>query len=255
MRRFTIPSADLAASEIVIADDTFHHMVHVLRIREGTEVVIADGRGAERPGVVGPVGQDAVTVHFTGTYAPPPPVIPAITLYQGLPKGEKIEFILQKCTELGVTAIVPFVAARSIRKIRPDRTPELVERWRKIAGEAARQSGSRIPEVRLAAGMKEVLEECAPDSLKLLLWEDERVVTLRETVEQLPVQDRVEVIIGPEGGITPAEADEARRHGFVPVSLGSNILRTETAGLVITSILQYLWGNLGGRRNAARLAE
>ena len=251
MRRFTIPSADLAASEIVIADGTFHHMVRVLRIREGTKVIIADGRGAERPGVVGPVKSEVLTVTFTDEYAPPPPVIPTITLYQGLPKGEKMEFILQKCTELGVAAIVPFVAARSVRKVRPDRATELVERWRKIVGEAARQSGSRIPAVRLAAGIEEALEECSADSLKLLLWEDEQVVTLRETVGLLPVQDRVEVIIGPEGGITPAEADEARCRNFVPVSLGSNILRTETAGLVITSILQYLWGDLGGRQNGS----
>lgn len=255
MRRFVIPSADLAAPAITIADDTFHHMVRVLRIREGTEVVIADGSGADRRGIITSVGADSLTVRFSDVLSPPSSLFPAITLYQGLPKGDKIEFIVQKCTEIGVARIVPFTAARSVKKVRPDRAADLITRWQKIAVEAARQSGSRIPAVGGAAGLAEVLKECSPDSLKLLLWEDERIVTLRETVARLPVQKEVEVIIGPEGGITQTEAEAAIRHGFIPVSLGSNILRTETAGLVVVSILQFLWGDLGGKQNDATASQ
>lgn len=246
MRRFTIPSADLAAPDITITDGTFHHMARVLRIREGTEVVIADGTGGERQGIVHSIHPDKLSVRFTGEFSAPPPLLPAITLYQGLPKGEKIELIVQKCTELGIAAIVPFTAARSVKKVLPQRSADLVSRWQKIAEEAARQSGSRIPAVRLAAGLEDAIGKSSSPCLKLLLWEDERQVTLRETIASLPVQDQVEVIIGPEGGITLEEAAEARRQGFIPVSLGRNILRTETAGLAIVSILRFQWGDLGG---------
>ena len=246
MRRFTIPSADLAAPEITITNGTFHHMVRVLRIKEGAEVVIADGTGSERQGIVHSIDADTLSVRFTGEFSALPSLLPAITLYQGLPKGEKMEFIVQKCTELGIAAIVPFTAVRSVKKVRPERSAGLISRWQKIAEEAARQSGSRIPTVRLAAGLEEAICQSSSQCLKLLLWEDERQVTLRETIASLPVQNQVEVIVGPEGGITSEEAADARQKGFIPVSLGRNILRTETAGLVIVSILRFQWGDLGG---------
>jgi 16S rRNA (uracil1498-N3)-methyltransferase len=187
---------------------------------------------------------NAVTLEETRP-APATESGPRITLFQGIPKGDKLEFILQKCTELGVAGIVPFMACRSVARVPAVRLKEKLERWRRIVREAARQSNrTSVPEISFAWELVEVLR-LAEHPVKLLLWEEEQAGTLKKVLAQLSPPERIAVIVGPEGGLTAEEAASAVKCGFIPVSLGKRIVRTETAGLAIVTILQFYWGDMG----------
>lgn len=246
MRRFMAPDADLSGETVRIKGDLFRHMVKVLRLKIDTRVMLADGRGAECAGIIREMGRDHLTVVVEERCAAAPTGgTPRITLIQGLPKGEKMELILQKGTELGVSEIIPFPADRSVSRIPADRQDERRRRWQRIAGEAARQAGRPdIPTVRLARGMDDAVRDADHD-LKLLLWEEERATTLKGALADRPRPASIAVIVGPEGGLTAAEAETARNAGFIPVTLGRRILRTETAGIALVAIVQYLYGDLG----------
>jgi 16S rRNA (uracil1498-N3)-methyltransferase len=246
MRRFFVPAEAIADGCAVITGDPFRHMAKVLRLKNGAPVLLADGKGNEYAGIICEIGKEQLVVTLeqrSGTSSAVPG--PAITLYQGLPKGDKLEFILQKTTELGVAEVVPFAAARSVRRIRQGEEAEKVGRWQRIAREAARQSGrGSVPAVSLAGNLAEVVQG-ARHSLKLLLWEEEEGNRLRDTLAGVPVPASIALIVGPEGGLTAEEAAQATDSGFIPVSLGRRILRTETAGLAMIAILQFYWGDMG----------
>ena len=245
-RRFMAPGADLSGETVRIEGDLFRHMAKVLRLKIDTRVRLADGRGVECAGIIQEIGRDHLSVAVKERHAAAPAGgAPRITLIQGLPKGEKMELILQKGTELGVSEVVPFQADRSVSRIPADRLDERLRRWQRIAGEAARQAGRPdIPSVRLAGGMGEAVRDADHD-LKLLLWEEERATTLKGAMADRPRPASIAVIVGPEGGLTATEAETARRAGFIPVTLGRRILRTETVGIALLAILQYLHGDLG----------
>ncbi len=221
-------------------------MIRVLRLKAGAPVLLADGEGHEARGTISQVGKESLTItRDGGVLAEAAESGPSITLYQGVPKGDKLELILQKGTELGAAAIVPFQADRSVSRIGQEQRSGKLERWQRIADEAARQSQRiSLPRISFAGSLDEVLES-ANQSLKLLLWEEERETLLRTVLAGQPTPESIAVIVGPEGGLTEKEARQARETGFIPVSLGPRILRTETAGLAILSILQFRWGDVG----------
>lgn len=166
---------------------------------------------------------------------------PRLTICQALPKGEKTELILQKGTELGACDFWLFGGRRSVARVRDDQRAPKLERWNRIASEAARQCGRRsIPEVRWFQSAVEAADASDHD-LKLLLWEGERTQRLKDALAGHAAPASAIVAIGPEGGLDPLEVRHFSRHGFLPVSLGERILRTETAALAITAILQYIW--------------
>lgn len=246
VRRFLVPAGSLDADSVTLDGELYRHAVKVLRLKPGARIVLADGQGSERSGIIGEIGRTSLIVTLeekgvaatgeTGT---------RITLYQGLPKGEKLDFILQKGTELGAAAIVAFAARRTVVRIAVDQREERLGRWRRIVREASRQSGrASVPDISLAADLDEVLRT-ARDPVKLLLWEEEREQRLKELLAELPPPASVAVLIGPEGGFSSEEATQALAAGFVPVTLGRRILRTETAGLAMLAILQFVWGDVG----------
>lgn len=246
MRRFIIPLQTVNAGQVTITGDPFHHIAHVLRLKKGTRICLADGSGREYTGTIHRVAGESITVTLEETkMAPEAGAGPGITLFQGLPKGEKLELILQKCTELGAAGIVPFVAARSVARVPEKRLEEKLARWRRIALEAARQSNrGSVPDISFAVDLAEVLR-LAEHPVKLLLWEEEQAGTLKKVLAELQQPERIAVIVGPEGGLTAEEASSAIQCGFIPVSLGKRIVRTETAGLAILAILQFYWGDMG----------
>lgn len=249
MRRFILHGADLSGEAVEVRGDLFRHMAKVLRLKIDTSVQLADGCGVECSGVIREIGRESLLVAITQRRGvTPPAAAPRITLYQGVPKGDKMELILQKCTELGVSEVVPFQAARSVSRVTREREAEKLRRWQRITDEASRQAGRPlVPTVRYAADMEAVATEANHD-LRLLLWEGEHDTGLREALSVRPLPESIALIVGPEGGITPEEAELARRKGFIPVTLGQRILRTETAGIALVAILQYLFGDLGGPR-------
>jgi 16S rRNA (uracil1498-N3)-methyltransferase len=246
MRRFFIDEHAISENKAVITGNLFCHMARVLRLKIGTRVLLSDGVGRRHVGIIDSIGKENLVIRLEeSTLEQERHHGPLITLYQGLPKGSKMEFILQKCTELGVDSLVPFVAGRSIAQLPQDRGTERLGRWRRIVAEAARQSNRpSIPELSPVMDFSELLAS-ADQTVKLLLWEEERTNRLKSVLGSLPLPETVAVMVGPEGGLSKDEVTAAIQAGFIPVTLGSRILRTETAGIALLAVLQFFWGDMG----------
>lgn len=245
-RRFMIPSRSVRNGFASFDGDLFNHMVRVLRLGTGTPLTLVDEHGREYCGVIDQVNRDWVVVKITGEFMPELPVSSTaqITICQALPKGEKTELILQKGTELGAHDFWLFGGRRSVARVREEQQAGKLERWNRITAEAARQCGRRtIPAVSWFPTASEAATSSTHD-LRLLLWEDERKLHLKQALADLPQPASAIVAIGPEGGFDPLEVQHFTDHAFTAVSLGDRILRTETAALAITSILQYIWDDI-----------
>jgi 16S rRNA (uracil1498-N3)-methyltransferase len=226
----------------------------VLRLKEGDGLVLFDGMGHEYKAVIRAFTPDAVRLEVI---TKEDIILPEtrITLAQSLPKGGKMEFIIQKATELGVSRIVPFISSRSIPRLAGVRAAGKAARWRKVAVEASRQSGrGDVPEVGEIVSFDEMLRAADGDALRIILWEAEEQRGLREilTDERYAGAASFCIVIGPEGGFSWEEIEKARQAGFLSAGLGKLILRTETAPLAVLSILQYEKGLFGTLREDTR---
>lgn len=246
VRRFMINS-DTVQDGVASLDGNVHnHMVRVLRLVTGDAVQLADENGVVYCGVIHQVTKERVAVRITSTRvaADNEVAAPKITICQALPKGDKIDLILQKGTELGAHDFRLFGGNRSIVRIRDDQQNSKLERWNRITSEAARQCGRiDVPAVSWRPGALETASDSTQE-LRLILWEEERDRSLKETLSALARPASVAVAIGPEGGFDPVEVGHFVRHGFQPVSLGSRILRTETASIAILAVMQYIWDEI-----------
>lgn len=247
MRRFFVPPGTLAANSVSIDGALYAHIAKVLRMKTGDQLILCDGTGAEADAEITNVADDYLmaTILRVKKYKQTAGT-PVITIQQALPKGDKLDLIIEKATELGAVGVTPFNSSRSVPRIPPERLPKKLDRWQKIAAEAARQSQrADIPQISFAEGLAEVLQLADPTALKLMLWEDERTLHLKDILEQTPRPTIIDVLIGPEGGFSHEEAETAKAAGYIPVSLGQRILRTETASLAVLAILQFHWGDVG----------
>jgi len=167
-----------------------------------------------------------------------------IFLLQALPERERMELIIQKATELGASAIIPFKSERSISLEERDAKQKKSHRWQEVAIKAVQQSRrGKVPKVETYRSFEEALELCRGDGLKLLLWEKEGEPLKK--ILQPHVPKKIYAVVGPEGGFTEGEVKLAKERGFVPIKLGQRILRTETAAITLIGILQYELGDLG----------
>ncbi len=246
MHRFFIPAVHFAPGNVIeLPADVLRHLRTVLRLATGAECELFDGQGLVARAEL----LDDSTVRIISVAQADAPKF-FLTLIQGMPKGEKLELVLQKGTELGANCFLPTQMERSVSRqmersvsrLKSEREQKRLRRWEKIIQEAARQSNQPyLPRLQIKHDLAEAIGSVAAD-LKLLLWEESGQPLDQVLPEEAP--ERVAVIVGPEGGITPAEAEKAERAGYRPVSIGPRILRTETAGLAIMTILQYLYGDL-----------
>jgi 16S rRNA (uracil1498-N3)-methyltransferase len=220
-------------------------MIRVLRLPEGIQISLVDGRGKEYKGKICQIGTDSLTVSIIESSCKlTAPATSQITLFQALPKGDKLELVIQKCTELGVDKIVTYSSARSISRPSEERIQDRLKRWRRIATEASRQANRlTVPKIEFASELSEICKK-SDHKLKIILWEEERKCSLRQLLGNADFPESIAVIVGPEGGLSKSEVEMAANCGFVPVSLGDRILRTETASIAIIAILQFYWGNL-----------
>jgi 16S rRNA (uracil1498-N3)-methyltransferase len=226
-----------SGDDLSLSDELRKHLCVVLRMVPGEKVELFNGHGQVATAVL----NEDFTLGLIDVVSRPAPRC-LLTLIQGLPKGDKLELILQKGTELGVNSFYLTAMERSVGQLKSNRKQKRLERWQKIIQEAARQSrNAYLPRLTADTSFNEALTAVDAD-LKLLLWE-ESVQPLDQVLPQTAPQ-QVAVIVGPEGGISSAEAAQAVAAGFQPVSFGPRILRTETAGLAIMTILQYLYGDL-----------
>jgi 16S rRNA (uracil1498-N3)-methyltransferase len=249
MRRFAIAPERVVDGRVTFDALETRHLARVLRLGPGDTVVATDGAGHDytvRLDVVRP--RAAGIVVGVADAAAESPL--AITLVQGLPKGDKLEAIVRAATELGVTRVVPALAARTVVRLAERQTAARVSRWQRVAREAAKQSRRRVvPEVAPPRPLDACLDLARDVDVALCLWEGETSALGTALAEMAPAR-RVAVLIGPEGGLERREVDAARARGWRVVGVGARIMRTETAGPAIIAILQSRWGDLGGATTA-----
>ena len=229
--------------------DATRQLSRVLRARPGDQIVVLDDSGWEYLVTLDSVGhQRAKGTVDERTQGGGEPVV-RLTLYQSVLKAEKFEMVLQKGTELGVSAFVPFYCDRSVPKSGAKQGGEAkLERWRKIITEAAEQSGrSRLPALAEPADFRDACKRV--EGLALVPWEEEEQTGLKQALARSKAGgqslDAVSILIGPEGGFTSEEVDLAREMGILPVTLGKRILRAETAGIAAVTAIMYELGELG----------
>jgi len=239
MHRFFIEPRGIDGPRATLTGPEAHHLHHVLRLTAGDEIVLFDGTGAVYQARIEHMGKEIrLAVTSRQIFAPREP---ALFIAQGLLKGKKMDFLVQKATELGVTGFLPFHSAHCAV---PDLKDAKTSRWEKIILEACKQCGRPIPlQVAPVSDFATLLGEAGHYSCKLIFWEKETGTHLAG-LAPLAANPSVIALIGPEGGFAPEEIDKAVQAGFTPVSLGRQILRAETAALSVMAILQYLSGNL-----------
>jgi 16S rRNA (uracil1498-N3)-methyltransferase len=238
MKRLLVPTA--TSGPLTVTGPRVHHLAVVLRVQADDRLEIFDGRGTSFEAVVTKVASDSVSLELGPARHTEPPR--RITIVQGLPKGDKLELVLQKGTELGASAFLPAAAKRSVVKLN-EGVARKVERWSRIVEEAARQSGrSDVPEVLTPVPLSDVE---VPGATVLVLDEEERERTLSMAVNAIPLTQPVALVIGPEGGLDRVELEALVNRGALTVTLGGLVLRTETAALAALSIVRHLDGLLG----------
>lgn len=244
--RFLLTPADLSMPLTVLTGADLHHC-RVLRLRPGDAVRIGDGQGREVAGTLRRLERDRAEVEIGADLRRETEPLPLVTLLQGLARGDKLDWTLQKAVELGLHRFLPVVCARS--QVRPDEAGgRRRERWQEIARQAARQAERTfVPEVNAPCTFAQALDEARGHDLALLA--DEHAGPERDwkrVTAGLPRPRRVALLVGPEGGFTSDEGKLAVAAGVVPVGLGANLLRSETAGLIVVALALYTWGGLGG---------
>lgn len=238
--RIHVEQALVSGERAVLPEAAFRHVVQVLRLEPGDALTLFNGQGGEYDGVLEIIGKREAHVRVGAHRAIDRESPLRITLLQGISKGERMDWCVQKATETGVAAIVPVVSEYGAVKLDAERAARKREHWQGVVTAAAEQSGrTHVPSVAAVTDFSACLKTAAPAALKLIL--DPDVESSLAAVK--PARDVV-LLIGPEGGFSPAELALATQAGFLPLRLGPRILRTETAATVAMTVLQTLWGDL-----------
>lgn len=241
MHRFFINSSQRQEEQITILGSDVNHIRNVLRMKPGEQVEISDGTGVRYVCALEEIKSGSIVFRVLDRQEESRELPSRIVLFQGLPKADKMELIIQKAVELGVSEIVPVATRRTVVKLEEKKEKKKLERWSAIAESAAKQSGrSRIPDVHGVLTFSEAL--CYAKELDVTLIPYEKAVNMQETgrrLEQIAPGQSIGILIGPEGGFEEAEVRQAQEAGAAEITLGRRILRTETAGLAILSVLMY----------------
>ena len=232
----SVPGPD---SVLALDADEAHHVIHVLRLGPGDPLSVFDGRGREWDATLTGVDRSGVKVRIGRERSDPVDPALGVTLYQGLCRPDRMEWAIQKATEVGVRAIHPLVASRSDG---PLPSPDRLERWRRVAREACKQSGRRcVPAVgEPVAAPQEVPQEVL--ALMLVPGREERPIG---SFLCGPPPQAVWLLVGPEGGLHPGDVRALEAKGFRRAELGPRTLRTETAGVIASALVLHAWGDLG----------
>ena len=245
MRHFVIEQKSIQGDKAIITGSEARHVSRVLRRDVGDRLNLVDENGFEYLAVIVSKSQQDLEVKLLEKYPPPKESPIKVVLGQALPKARKMDYIVQKATELGVHTIIPFYSTRTVPRLHGERQEKKCERWQKIVLEASKQCGRKvIPKVEEIVTFEEILEKWEDNSLKIILWEDEKNNRLHNVLKNLQQFKKVVVLVGSEGGFTDKEIAAARERAFKSAGLGNAILRTETAGIYLLSVLHYELGQL-----------
>jgi 16S rRNA (uracil1498-N3)-methyltransferase len=245
MARFFVPRKSINHQRATVEGPELDHLRKVLRLGPGDSIIVFDDAGWEHEAVIRSLSAQAAEIDVLRSFQVERESPLQLTLAVGLTKGEKMDFVVEKATELGVQAIVPFVSAYTVPKLDQRKIEKRGERWQKIALAAAKQCRrTRIPEIFPLVNFENMVQQTA-GPLNLLFWEKEAHQTLKQVHATDPDARSIFLVTGPEGGLSDQEADLARQHGFKAIRLGRRILRAETAAVTAASLVQFLWGDLG----------
>jgi 16S rRNA (uracil1498-N3)-methyltransferase len=245
MHRFFIPPESIQGERVAFPRTAAEQLRNVLRVAPGDRVIALVDDGWEYEVEVTHIGRgDAAGKVLGRTPNQREPGI-ELTLYQCLLKKDHFEWVLQKCTEVGVSRFVPVVSERTILRGAEGMGHVKQERWLRIITEAAEQSGrGRIPALDPVMTFSKALEGCAMQEFKAIAWEEEHTLTTAALqINEKP--SKIGLIVGPEGGFSPSEVDQAREHGIHVVTLGARILRAETAAVVFSTLTLHQFGEMG----------
>ena len=249
MKRFFVENLAAKGKKVLITGKELHHLKDVSRLKRGDDIIVFDGKGLEFLGSIELISKDAAHIllkkQLDTTRESPFEII----LAQGIAKGEKMDFIIQKTTELGVSRVIPFVTSRTVPRADKEQAAKKAQRWQRIALEAAKQCGrNAVPQIEQLITFAEVLNTTFPGNkkyLKIISWEAEKKNSIKEILKPDGTSGCI-ALIGPEGGLSEAEVNQAKEKGFMPVSLGPRILRAETAAISMVTIIQYELGDMDG---------
>ena len=249
MQRFFVSPGAFQGTRVVLQGDVAHQISAVLRMREGDTIVVLDDSGWEFEARLTQVGRTEATGEILERRPAGAELRVRLTLFQSLLKRDNLEWVLQKCTEIGVAAFVPVVSQRTIVSRPQDVSDSKIRRWRRIVVEAAEQSRrARLPVVHPVVRFEQAVAGMGGFDLSLIPWEEEKDAGLRATLAAAKGEQRgplsVALFVGPEGGFAGDEVALATAHGARPVTLGPRILRAETAAVVAVSLILYECGEL-----------
>ncbi len=239
MPRFFVKADDIKENGIVLSGENMHHLINVLRHKKGDEITVCDGLGFDYLCVVSQIEKDNVNLKIldkSGSIGEPGV---KISLFQGLPKGDKFSLIVEKCVEAGVYDITPVNMARCVSRLLPKDFSKKKERFEKISHSASKQSGRGIvPKINELIEFDEFLAKKEDFDLVVFPYEEAKDVTLKSVIKDFK-GEKIAMIIGPEGGFSKEECEKLILNGITPVTLGSRILRTETAGMAAIFNILY----------------
>lgn len=241
MHHFFVSPDKVEEQKITITGQDVNHIKNVLRMKTGEEILISDGQGQDYLCRISSVEDEQIIAEITDKEYEGTELKTRLYLFQALPKSDKMEFIIQKAVELGAYAVIPVKTSRCVVKLDEKKAQSKGKRWNAIAESAAKQSRrSVIPEVLSPMDFKEALAYAGDFDRNLIPYENykdmEKTVQILEDIENM---EKIGIFIGPEGGFEPEEIQQAIDAGVFPITLGRRILRTETAGMSILSVLMF----------------
>ncbi|EPJ46410.1 MAG: 16S ribosomal RNA methyltransferase RsmE [Osedax symbiont Rs1] len=237
--RFYQDTAISIDTQLALDSDAVQHIARVLRMKPGDNILLFNGDGNEYQATLSKVEKRAVSAEITASTSPSRSSRLKIDIGQSISRGDRMDFAVQKSTELGMRSLTPLISERTEVKLKADRLTKKQQQWQQLAISACEQSlRTDVPTINSALAISQWIKDCDTD-LKLVLHHhtDRRLAEFDQPAT-------VALLIGPEGGLTEAEVQLAIDNGFHPVALGPRVMRTETAPIAAQAILQYLWGDL-----------
>ncbi|WP_123039797.1 16S rRNA (uracil(1498)-N(3))-methyltransferase [Cohnella candidum] len=258
MQRYFVAPAQMSVDSVTLTGDDARHLGSVMRAKPGDEFIACDGAGRDALARIKSIDKDAILADIIQELPVTAEMAWRVSVAQSLPKGDKLETVIQKGTEAGAFAFLPFLSRRTVVQYDERKEAKRLDRWRKIAKEAAEQSHrSRVPDIEPVSSWKNLVRRFAEYDLVLLCYEEEgrAGAGLRQTLADFRGRAKADapavlLLVGPEGGFAPEEAEETSAAGAIPVGLGKRILRTETAALYALACIAYESGELGGETDA-----
>jgi 16S rRNA (uracil1498-N3)-methyltransferase len=250
MSRYFVNNSQINENNIIISGEDYQHLKKVLRTEKG-DIVTVCCDGYDYTAEIAQISSDRISSIIIDKKKNITESSLKVTLFQGLPKADKMELIVQKCIELGVNEIIPVITDRSVSKINTDRDAQnKVSRWQKIALEAAKQCNRGvIPKIGMPIKFIEAVNLASKKDLSIIPYEKENTTGFRDVVSKCSGIKTSSIFIGPEGGFTEQEIQSADSNGIKKITLGPRILRTETAGIVALSLMMYELGDVSNGRN------